>query len=712
MDEVIATARTACDMLDDYPEIFITRGEAWFYEILAACAPDTYVRVKRHIAAGRWQVVGGWYVQPDCNQPSPESFRRQYELSVPVWHDLGVRPTVGYNVDSFGHAATLPDFYRECGVDSYVITRPGNHEFPLPDLFQWESPRGNRITVVHPARYFTKGKLQQVDKNIQDAAASVDPAVGHAFCMIGVGDHGGGPTRREVEYLLAHRHYAPGVELVFSHPRAFFDAVAPHIDRLPVIRGELQHHAVGCYSVMRRIKSSHRRCEELMLQFETVAAALPNELREKIRQTICECGKSIAFNEFHDIMGGCAIKEALDQAQAELDGAAAELRNQTSIMLRRKVTYELPPDAMQRAVFCNTSPLPYRGVVEFEPWLSNIRLVQNEIDILDEAGEELEYQKIPPGTPDTRINRYLLPLEIPAGGMRVLKLRHHPVDISQQLASPPATENTPEAEEKRREFTEKYPQQFFLDPDAGSDVAAEISRELTPLQLTWEIIRDDSDTWSHYVTGYPSDAAEYRYRIERGGFRRIAAGKLCTLARQDWSCPVADVETEVGIYRPEPIVRLRIRVNWRGTQQVMKLRIAPGITPDTAWCGCPGDRIKREFNGQEKPFYNFVLLSETGSGKTLAVVSRDVYGGDLQPDGSLRLTILRSPYYVHHHPFMLPESSMHPVCDRGEHDILISLISTDAAVADKRIAAEIQYQSRPVYFLESTFGCERAYLDL
>ena len=119
MDEVIATARTACDMLDDYPEIFITRGEAWFYDILEACAPEVYARVKAYVDSGRWQVVGSWYIQPDCNRPSADSFRWRAEISRPTFEKLGAKPTVGYNVDSFGHAATLPDFYRASGFDSY-----------------------------------------------------------------------------------------------------------------------------------------------------------------------------------------------------------------------------------------------------------------------------------------------------------------------------------------------------------------------------------------------------------------------------------------------------------------------------------------------------------------------------------------------------------------------------------------------------------------
>ncbi|MBQ6528394.1 MAG: hypothetical protein IJI38_07710 [Clostridia bacterium] len=192
MDEVVATARTACDLLNDYPEIFITRGEAWFYEVLEFCAPDIYERVKKHVASGRWQVVGNWYIQPDCNQPSPESFAMQAEVSRDIFARLGARPTVGYNVDSFGHAATLPDFYRACGVDSYIMMRPSTREMPLPGhLFLWESPGGSRIAVARLKRYQTTGAPENLPDTIDVALTTATPGIDHCLCFVGVGDHGG-----------------------------------------------------------------------------------------------------------------------------------------------------------------------------------------------------------------------------------------------------------------------------------------------------------------------------------------------------------------------------------------------------------------------------------------------------------------------------------------------------------------------------------------
>ncbi len=709
MDEVIATARTACSVLDDYPEIFITRGEAWFYETLSAGDPETYARVKQYVASGRWQVVGNWYVQPDCNQPSAESFRRQYELSIPVWRDLGVRPTVGYNVDSFGHAATLPDFYRECGVDSYIMNRPDKNEMALPSrLFKWESPHGNQVTVFRIIRYATR-RPGHTERNIREAVAEADPRIGHIACMIGLGNHGGGPTRQEIEYLLAHRHYAPGVELVFSHPRAFFDAVKPFSDLLPVVRGELQPHAIGCYSVMRKTKSSHRRCEELMEQFENVAADAPDFPGDEIESIRTRCGKNIAFNEFHDIMGGCSLQEVQDQAQAELDGTAAELRNRTAAMLRRKLTALLPPDPDQRAVFYNTAKRPFRGMVEFEPWLASIRLIHVNPDILDESGLKLKYQKLPARTPDTRVTRYTLPLEIPAGGWRVLRLHHQRQENPIQMPVPPPVITTDEERKQQRIFEKEFAAGFFVDPHVGEDISAEVEAALAPIKLGMEIIPDAGDTWSHGFYGY-SAAAEYRHRIDGGKFLRIASGEFCTLALQEWSCPVADVALELRTFRNDSSIRLRFRINWRGKQQIMKLRIAPDFGVNGALFGCPNGEIDRPADGREFPFYNFARLSDAGSGgRSLTVVSRDVYGGDLLPDGTLRLTMLRSPYYAHHTPFVIPECTMHPVCDQGMHEMEITLLP---GASTEQAADEILRQQQPVYFLESTRGCARDYLYL
>ena len=112
VDEIIATARTACDLLDDYPQLHLIRGESMFYETVEKLDPATFQRIKQHIANNRLHVVGGWYVQPDCNLASAETYRRHAEIGCRYFKEkFGIEQIkTGFNIDSFGHSSYLPDF--------------------------------------------------------------------------------------------------------------------------------------------------------------------------------------------------------------------------------------------------------------------------------------------------------------------------------------------------------------------------------------------------------------------------------------------------------------------------------------------------------------------------------------------------------------------------------------------------------------------------
>ena len=118
VDEALATCRTACDLLDEFPQLFITRGEAWVHWQIQKLDPTLFARIKKHVRQDRWQVVNGWWIQPDCNFPGAESFIKQGELGKRYFREnLGVDVKVGYNVDSFGHNAYLPSFLRQAGME-------------------------------------------------------------------------------------------------------------------------------------------------------------------------------------------------------------------------------------------------------------------------------------------------------------------------------------------------------------------------------------------------------------------------------------------------------------------------------------------------------------------------------------------------------------------------------------------------------------------
>lgn len=680
MDEVIATARTACNMLDDYPEIFITRGEAWFYDVLESCAPDVYARVKSYVADGRWQVVGNWYIQPDCNQPSADSFRRQAEISRPTFEKLGVKPSVGYNVDSFGHAATLPDFYRGCGVDSYIMRRPGMHEMKLPgNLFKWVSPNGSAVTVARIFSYNTTGRLVNLDRNIDQALAMALSGVGHALCMIGAGDHGGGPTRREIEYILAHRQWKKDVELVFSHPRAFFDAVAASGVELPVVTTELQQHAIGCYTVMHDIKSEHRRAEELIAQAENLLARHRADGPADAEATLLKAKKALLFNEFHDLLGGCSINRAMRTSLAELGGAWSSVKELIDYTLHRAENRAAKPDELQRAVFCNLAARDHKGIVEFNPWLGYYPPVtmRPNLEFLDEAGDPIAWQSLPGESASLRSHKIALALDIPANGRRVVRIKYSPDGAQLHGASPKGAEKP-------------------------------VRNAVRALRARLDVIDDPSDTWSHDMTRYPGKA-KYSWQVGRGKFRPVANGELLQVAARKWSCPAGEFELEARVCRCEPAaVRCKLRVYWNGRQELAKLRFKPPFRITQVRAGAPGGTIDRKADNRELPFYNFVSLAGE-NGDAFTVVSRDVYGCDVTRRGELRLTLLRSPYYAHHDPRVVADGADFPVCDRGMHEFEFTVFS-GAPFDAETIADEVCRQSKPVHFTESTLGCARRYV--
>src|SRR5215210_3137408 len=145
--EVRATFRSALDRMNEYAEFLFTADSAAYYAWIEEIDPPMFEEIQQRVAEGRWELVGGWWVEPDCNLPSGESFVRHALISQRFFHDrFGRIATVGFNVDPFGHNAMLPQLLRRAGMHAYVFMRPGPHEMALPaPLFWWESADGSRV---------------------------------------------------------------------------------------------------------------------------------------------------------------------------------------------------------------------------------------------------------------------------------------------------------------------------------------------------------------------------------------------------------------------------------------------------------------------------------------------------------------------------------------------------------------------------------------
>ncbi|MHC4606349.1 MAG: glycoside hydrolase family 38 N-terminal domain-containing protein [Planctomycetota bacterium] len=669
VDEALATCRTACDLLDAYPDLRITRGEAWAHAQVEKLDPVLFARIRKHVAEDRWGCVNGWWVQPDCNLPTAAGFRKQGEIGKRFFREhLGVDVTVGYNVDSFGHAAMIPTFLREAGMDSYVWRRPEAHELDLPgDLFTWRSPAGDAVTAFRLCGGYLSDTLDELKGKLPEAVDRANRDAGHTMCFYGVGDHGGGPTREQVEWIREHAQYRDGVELVFSHPKLFFDAVAASGVELPVVTGELQLHAVGCYTAVHMIKQEVRRAETLAVQAERLAGT---------GERLSKAWERILFNQFHDILAGTSIAPAYEHARDEL-GLAKTVAREILVDAVRARTVRLEPRPHQRMLAVNVSDRPFRGYVEADPWLG-FKAHKKTLSLTDADGKRVPLQVLDGDAAYFSPVRLLFPLELDAMEEKVL-------EIHEEEASPPAaTVHVEDATLSNGMLALNLSETGFTFRDRTGSVRI-------------AAFEDPTDTWSHGMLGYEGKEAG-AFSSDRP-WAVLEKGPLRMTMVNTFALGASTLLWKVFLQEGEPVVRMRLRLCWQGAGRVVKLIVPAAFRPERRRDGSPGCAIERPMDGNEWPMHDHVALS--GKDGAIAVVSADTFGADVRPDGTIRVTLLRTPRYAHHDPYKLPEVHAYPATDQGVHEYEIAILPSSSL---EEVEDEAARQTKPVWIGETTLG--------
>ena len=335
--EVKATFQSALDRLDESDDFVFTAACAEYYRWVEESCPAMFERIRARVAEGRWRIVGGMWVQPDCNMPSGESFARHFLYSQRYFKEkFGVTVHTGYNVDSFGHTATLPALLRRAGIDSYVFLRPDpreNARVPGP-LFQWFAPDGSSVTAFRIIGGYGS-RFGSVDEDIAEAMEVEQQTGLPVMCFYGVGNHGGGPTIKNIASIHDfQKNDKNGREIVFSDPDTYFEDVLRKHLRLPEWHSELQHHSSGCYSATSLIKHLNRATENALIRCE-IFSALSSRLTGHRPGSLAQGWHNLMFNQFHDVLCGCSIREAYEDARIQLGEAASIAAREENIALQK-----------------------------------------------------------------------------------------------------------------------------------------------------------------------------------------------------------------------------------------------------------------------------------------------------------------------------------------------------------------------------------------
>ena len=360
VDVVKRTFGTALQLMNEYPGYTYTQSAAAYNEWMAQKYPELNDEIKRRIKEGRWEIVGGMWVEPDLNMPDGESLVRQL-LVGKRWYQqaYGVDVRVGWNPDSFGYTWQLPQIYKKSGVDYFVTQKMAwNDTNQLPfKLFWWESPDGSKVLTYFPHDYVNL-TLNPVRLSGDLASArEKSPGMTDMMDLYGVGDHGGGPTRAILDEGF---HWAdPSASVVaadggrpvtpkyqFGTAQSYFSTVEKEIApesrtwnyqsiakgyeppspvageiAIPTWKSELyfEYHR-GVFTTQANHKHNMRTAEEEVLNAEkwsSLAWVLAG--RAYPSDDLTEDWKKVLFNQFHDLAAGSGIGIIYKDAQKDYD---------------------------------------------------------------------------------------------------------------------------------------------------------------------------------------------------------------------------------------------------------------------------------------------------------------------------------------------------------------------------------------------------------
>ncbi|MBQ7378396.1 MAG: alpha-mannosidase [Clostridia bacterium] len=391
---VLSTFRSAVNLAKDFDYVFC-HNEATIYKYVEEYDPALFEEIRDLVKAGKWHIMGGWYLQPDCNMPSGESLVRQILEGKRYFESrFGTFPTTAINFDSFGHSRGLVQIIAKCGQDSYVCCRPDPNACP-PDQrqFIWEGFDGSRIKVM---RAYDGGYSSPMGRSLESILAKANSQPEDTVCVLwGVGNHGGGPSRKDLADIRDYMQKGEGVHLIHSTPEQFF----ANIDPESTLAQSLRISMPGCYTSMGKIKRKHVMLENELYMAEKMlsAACISGALADYPEQKLHEITEDLLNAEFHDVLPGSCIQSGEDNGLKLLDHGLLEAeRLKTRAFFAMALDQDVAAEGEYPVLVYNPTAQHIRENVEFELMLADQNWTDSvtEITVKDADGNVIPAQRV------------------------------------------------------------------------------------------------------------------------------------------------------------------------------------------------------------------------------------------------------------------------------------------------------------------------------
>ncbi len=712
--ETLSTYRVSAEFCEDYDGFVFNHNEALLYQWVEQYEPALFKRIQKLVAEGKWHIMGGWFIQPDCNLPSGESFVRQIlEGRNYFMEKFGTFPTTCINFDAFGHTRGLVDILKNSGYDSYLLCRPEPDMIDLPgEDFLWEGFSGDTI-MVHRAFNSYESHRGEVDVKIK---GWMEQNKGKSVGMVlwGIGNHGGGPSRIDFEKITELSKESKDFKILHSTPEAYFAELKQ--EELGVFRKTLNPRYIGCYTSQIKIKQLNRQLEnELMVTEKMAAHASSLKLMKYPENNIREATKDLLFFQFHDILPGSAIQPVEDYSISLAGHGLEELyKAKTQAFLSlcsgQKVAkdgeipllvynphpyevsyiveceYQLPDQNKNREIFAN--PVVYQNgkkiPCQVEKEASNFNV--------DWRKKSVFHAKLKPGS----INRFDTIIEM--------------IDKKPDMQ---VKENKNYFIFKNKEMTVHISKHTgTMDKYMVNGVDYIKDKGFLPV-----VIKDDENSWAHKERSFRNTEGFFKLMEKEEGniFSGILADEKLESVRAIEDGPVRTIIEAIMKYdnsflviryhlpKKGTEVKVTVKVYWNEKMKMLKLSIPTTLNAPLYKGQQAYGSEDLETNGEEMVSHKWNLLYDREN--ALSVINDGTYGSDVL-DNEMRISLLRSPGYSAgksdfsvRNKYIMPQDRFSPYIDQGERSYEFHLNASDTESRFEKIEREADVCNEKPYAL-------------
>ena len=465
----LATFRTMLDLMDEYPDFTFSQSQTSVYRLVEEYDPDMMERIKARIDEGRWEITSTAWVETDKNMPSGESLLNTVKYTRDYLEKTwGVDPEslkIDFSPDTFGHSAHIPEIDSFAGIKYYYHCRGLDGDYIL---YRYKAPSGAEILMYREPYWYNSAITPHVGPGLIDLSRRMG-GLKTGLIVYGVGNHGGGVTRRDIERAIGMKSWKIWPEMRFGTFREFFSiADKPEIrEKLPVVDHELNFLFDGCYTTQSRIKRANRMTEAKLIEASSLSALGHDIFGARYNFKAYETAwRNVLFTHFHDILTGSCVQDSREYAMGLYQTAAAHAETEETLALRAlseavdSSMVELSDEEIKRGSqsegagvgFGVTNfagvPNPERGVgltrvftlynpagteredvteLRIWDWVGDIRRLR----VTDAEGKPLEFAVIDGSFQkywDHQFNRLLVRVKLPAYGYTTVVVRQAEVE--------------------------------------------------------------------------------------------------------------------------------------------------------------------------------------------------------------------------------------------------------------------------------------------